>query len=130
MENIQVSFYLKNRMGKIADLIISFPRFEVKYEADLVEPMKGLGITDIFDSNKADFSKMTSSDIFINLLKQSSRIKVDEKGCEAAVSTIVSGMTGDPYAEKVEFNMNRPFAFLIKEESTGTILFMGKVTEL
>lgn len=122
--------YQKNRMGKIADLIISFPRFEVKYEADLVEPMKGLGITDIFDSNKADFSKMTSSDIFINLLKQSSRIKVDEKGCEAAVSTIVSGMTGDPYAEKVEFNMNRPFAFLIKEESTGTILFMGKVTEL
>ena len=122
--------YLENRKGKIADLIISFPRFEVKYEADLVEAMKGLGITDIFDQNKANFSKMTPNNIFINLLKQSSRIKVDERGCEAAVTTVVSGMLGSPYAEEVEFNMNRPFAFLIKEESTGTILFMGKVTEL
>lgn len=122
--------YRENRVGKIADLIISFPRFEVKYEADLVEVMKGLGITDIFDFNKADFSKMTSSDIFINLLKQSSRIKVDERGCEAAVTTVVGEWFGSTYAEEVEFNMNRPFAFLIEEESTGTILFMGKVTEL
>lgn len=122
--------YQENKKGKIADLIISFPRFEVKYEADLVDAMKGLGITDIFDSNKADFSKMTSSYIFVNLLKQSSRIKVDERGCEAAVTSVVVGELGSPSVEEVEFNMNRPFAFLIKEESTGTILFMGKVTEL
>lgn len=122
--------YQENKKGKIADLIISFPRFEVKYEADLVDAMTGLGITDIFDSNKADFSKMTSSYIFVNLLKQSSRIKVDERGCEAAVTSVVVGELGSPSVEEVEFNMNRPFAFLIKEESTGTILFMGKVTEL
>lgn len=133
LQNFTVDYwteYLENRMGKIADLKISFPRFEVKYEADLIESMKGLGITDIFESDKADFSNMTSSDIFVNLFKQSSCVKVDERGCEAAVTAVVTGGYGSAYAEKAEFNMNRPFAFLVKENSTGTILFMGKVTEL
>ena len=91
-----------------------------------------LGITDIFDENKADFSNLSSSNVFINLLKQSAYLKVDEKGAEAAATTIVGGMDASPgpLYRKADFHMNRPFAFLIKENSTGTILFMGKVTEL
>ena len=115
------------------NLNVSFPRFELKYEADLKGAMQGLGITDIFDGNKADFSNLSSDKVFINLLKQSSCINVNEKGAEAAATTIVGGVgessPGAPYFN-ADFHMNRPFAFLIKERSTGTILFMGKVTEL
>ena len=113
------------------DLDVRFPRFELKYETDLVGLMNSLGIIDIFDGNKADFTQLSSSDVFINLFKQSAYIKVDEKGAEAAATT----MTGEYYGSSLhrreaDFHMNRPFAFLIKEQSTGTILFMGKITEL
>lgn len=116
----------------LCELNVSFPRFELKYETNLIEAMQSLGITDIFDENKADFSNLSSSNVFINLLKQSAYLKVDEKGAEAAATTIVGGMDASPgpLYRKADFHMNRPFAFIIKENSTGTILFMGKVTEL
>ena len=114
------------------ELNVSFPRFELCYETNLIQAMQSLGVTDIFDGDKADFSNLSSSNVFINLFKQSAYLKVDEKGAEAAATTIVGGgetMAG-PLFRKADFHMNRPFAFIIKENSTGTILFMGKVTEL
>ena len=93
--------------------------------------MKNLGVSDVFDREKADFSQMTSTSLFLGLLKQATSIKVDEKGTEAASVTVGSGMITAPGPQDpVDFYINRPFAFLIKEKSTGTILFMGKVTEL
>ena len=116
----------------MSDLNVSFPRFELKYEADFIKVMQNLGVVDIFDENKADFTNLSSNNVFINLLKQSAYLKVDEKGAEAAATTIVGGMDASPGPSYriIDFNMNRPFAFLIKENSTGAILFMGKVTEL
>ena len=116
----------------MSDLNVSFPRFELKYDVDLIKAMQSLGIVDIFNENNADFTNLSSSNVFINLLKQSAYLKVDEKGAEAAATTIVGGMDASPGPSYriIDFNMNRPFAFLIKENSTGTILFMGKVTEL
>lgn len=124
------SEYQENKLGKFADLVVSFPRFEIDYERDLSEIMKSMGITDVFDMEKADFSNMTPDNILLNLMKQAARIKVDEKGCEAAVTTIVEQGFGSPSFPKADFHMNRPFAFVISENSTGTILFMGKVSEL
>lgn len=112
------------------DNVNSYYKYLCNQLNDLSEVMKSLGVTDIFDKDKADFSNMTPDNISVNLVKQAARIKVDEKGCEAAVTTIVEALYGSAPAPMVEFNMNRPFVFLIKEESTGVILFMGKVTEL
>ena len=67
---------------------------------------------------------------FVNLLKQSAYLKVDEKGTEVAVTTMSGMFESSNLGRTKDFHMNRPFAFLIKEKSTGTILFMGKVTEL
>lgn len=113
------------------NLNVQFPRFEMNYETDLIQIMKNLGVSDVFDREKADFSQMTSTSLFLGLLKQATSIKVDEKGTEAASVTVGSGMITAPGPQDpVDFYINRPFAFLIKEKSTGTILFMGKVTEL
>ena len=100
----------------------------MKYETNLVEVMKALGVTEAFDEMNANFSNFSSSETFVSLLKQSTYVKVNEEGTEAAVVTHGGNMSTAP--EFYTFYMNRPFAFLIKEESTGTILFMGKVTEL
>lgn len=132
LQTFTAEYWTESMQMKGKELDVHFPRFELKYEADLINVMKSLGITDIFNPENANLSKMTSDDIYINLLKQSAYIKTNEKGTEAASTTIVGGnITMAPSTfEKINFNMNRPFVFLIKEKSTGVILFMGKVTEL
>ena len=131
LQKFTADYWTKTMSLKRETLNVSFPRFELKYEADLIEVMRSLGITDIFENEKADFSNLSPVQTFVNLLKQSAYLKVDEKGTEVTVTTM-SGMVDadNPILKTKVFNMNRPFAFLIKEKSTGVILFMGKVTEL
>lgn len=106
-------------------------RFELKYDKDLKADMMALGMKDAFDEIAADFSKMSASALFIGLLKQYSYVKVDEEGTEAAAVTVVAEMTSSVGPlEAQTFHVNRPFVFLIKEKSTGAVLFMGKVTRL
>ncbi|WP_373787423.1 serpin family protein [Bacteroides heparinolyticus] len=112
-------------------LNVKLPRFELKYDKDLKEDMKALGMIDAFDGNVANFSKMSATDLFIGLLQQFTYVKVNEEGTEAAAVTI-AGMVNSagPSIQARPFHVNRPFVFLIKEKSTGVILFMGKVTKL
>lgn len=111
-------------------LNVKLPRFELKYDKDLMEDMQEMGMKDAFDSRCADFSEMSDAKLFVGLLEQYTYVKVDEEGTEAAAVT-VGGMldSAGPGMDK-QFYVNRPFVFLIKEKSTGVILFMGKVTKL
>lgn len=112
-------------------LNVKLPRFELKYDKDLMEDMQEMGMKDAFDSRCADFSEMSDAKLFVGLLEQHTYVKVNEEGTEAAAVT-VGGMMDSavgPGMDK-QFYVNRPFVFLIKEKSTGVILFMGKVTKL
>lgn len=120
-----------NKMMNPYHLNVKFPRFELKYKKDLIKDMEAMGMMDAFNADKADLSAMSSADLFIGLLEQHTYIKVDEEGTEAAAVTVVGGMNSSiGPSDSVDFHMNRPFAFMIKEKSTGTVLFMGKVTKL
>ena len=119
----------KNMVGK--ELQIKLPRFKVEYDKELEEDMIAMGMKDAFDAYKAKFANMSDAELYIGLLQQFTYINVDEEGTEAAAVT-VGGMfetSFDP-SSPVPFFVNRPFAFMIKEKSTGAILFMGKITEL
>jgi hypothetical protein len=62
---------------------------------------------------------------FIDLMKQVSKIKVDEEGTEAAAVTIIGNVaTGMP--REAQFIANRPFLYIISEQSTGVIFFIGQ----
>lgn len=104
----------------------------MNYEKDLIKDMKALGMVDAFDTDKADLSGISADeDLYVSLLKQVTYIDVNEEGTEAAAVTIGGDMVSSPGpAAVIPFYVNRPFAFLIQEKSTGVILFMGKVTEL
>lgn len=130
LREFTAEYWTESMKMKGEELDVQFPRFELKYEVDLIDVMKGLGITEIFDEENADFLKMTPNNVFVNLFKQAAYIKADEEGAEAAATTIVGGMDSDSVFKTIDFHMNRPFAFLIEEESTGVILFMGKIEEL
>ena len=111
-------------------LNVKLPRFELKYDKNLITDMIGLGMKDAFD-DKADFSKMSAFDLSIGILDQFTFVNVNEEGTEAAAVT-VGGMevTSPGPPSSYNFYVDRPFAFMIKEKSTGAILFMGKVTKL
>lgn len=112
------------------ELEVKFPKFELKYDKDLIEDMKDMGMKDAFGANKADFSKMSAADLYIGVLQQFTYIKVDEEGTEASAVTVVGMLdTSVGPSSPIHFYVNKPFAFLIKEKSTGAILFMGRISQ-
>ena len=82
-------------------------------------------------SDNADFSRMSDLPAKIDFVKQDTYISTDESGTEAAAVTTVGMVnTSMPVAPpKVVFNADRPFIYVIQENSTGAILFMGSVKD-
>ena len=104
---------------------VSFPKFHVKSEIDIKYLLSEMGLTDVF-SNKADFSLMSDSPLYINKMKQDIEIDVDEKGThvEAITSTSFATLSELSKPTRAEFYANRPFIYLIRD-SFGTICFAG-----
>lgn len=104
------------------------PKFDISCTVDLKSSLEANGVTDIFDSVRADFSCLTSSDIFVNDIAQAARVSVDENGCEAAtVSGAVYPDGSDVDGEQSHvFMLDRPFIFVITSD-TGLPLFVGTV---
>lgn len=108
---------------------LALPRFEVRWRADLPEALAALGVVDAFDPTLADLTGMTSwPGLYVSAVVHEAWVKVDEEGTEAAAATAVIGEdTSAP--EPATFHADRPFLFLIRDRVTGTLLFVGKVTD-
>lgn len=107
------------------ELDVAFPRFKFSYEKILNDQLNALGMTDAFNPLLADLSGISDDDIFVSFVKQNTFVDVNEKGTEAAaVTTIGIDVTSAPGP----FMVNKPFIFAIRERTTHTILFIGKVT--
>jgi len=108
---------------------LTLPKFKLETGYDLVPPCKALGMKDAFDSNgKADFSGMgwRKGELWISQIKHKAFVEVNEEGTEAAAATIVA-MVALAAREQPEFRVDHPFVFLIRDNQTGTILFMGRM---
>jgi serpin B len=108
------------------------PKFKAESLFSLNDAMRALGIEDAFMPGKADFSGMNGArDLFISEAVHKAFIEVEEKGTEAAAATAI-GMraTAAPLfdaEEPLPFHADRPFVYLVSDEISGAILFMGKV---
>lgn len=107
---------------------IKLPRFNYKYEIMLNDVLTEMGMGIAF-SEMADFSGISRNNrLAIDYVKHKSFIEVNEKGTEAAAVTIVAiTYTSVGESRKTPFYVNRPFLYIITEESTGAVLFMGTV---
>jgi serpin B len=108
---------------------IYIPKFKLRYDTEekLKPILTELGMGIAFQKEYADFSGISDMKTFISMVKQKTYIDVNEQGTEAAAVTVVGvDVTSEPTNE---FNANRPFLFVIQEESTGVVLFMGKITK-
>ena len=109
---------------------MSVPKFDVSSEIDLEDGLSELGITDIFDFERADLTPLTDSVEAVRLDKaaQASRVMIDEEGCKAASLTIMLNAGASRPTGEVDFVLDRPFIFEIVSE-TGLPLFVGIVND-
>jgi serpin B len=108
------------------EVLVRMPRFRYECPLSLADTLAEMGMPIAFTPT-ADFSGITTDySIWIDKVLHKAFISVDEKGTEAAAATAVSMVMGIPYSP-VEITLNSPFVFLIRDDATGTILFMGRV---
>ncbi len=103
------------------------PRFSVKGAVvDLRQALEGLGMPLAFQPGVADFSGMTGgSDLFLASVFEAASVTINERGTDAFAAA--GGAL--PGADSSQMRFDRPFLFFIRENSTGTILFMGRVAD-
>jgi serpin B len=107
---------------------LAFPKMKMKTDYDLANVCMELGMKDAFNSN-ADFSGMSKNPLSIAKIKHKAFLVVDEKGTAAAAVTAVEmKCTSMPPQNKVEFRADHPFMFLIRDNETGSLLFIGRMT--
>lgn len=114
--------------NKYVNVNMSVPKFDMSSSIDLKDGLEALGITDIFDAGKSDFTPLTDSSdkIYLNRAEQDSRVLIDEEGCRATALTVMQyDGAGEP-EENVDFVLDRPFIFEIVS-ATGLPLFVGIV---
>jgi serpin B len=109
---------------------VSLPRFETDTDIDLKPIMTKLGMPDAFNPFKADFRNFCNTEVYIELMKQVAKIKVDEEGTEAAAVTVIGFVDTSigPEPQYVTFHANHPFLYVISEQQTGAVLFIGQYT--
>lgn len=120
---------LAQRQSHTVDL--SMPKFKVESDFRLVDALSALGMPAAFQPDQADFSGMDGRrDLYIGEVLHKAYVNVDEAGTEAAAATaVIMEMTAGLPEQPVVMTINRPFLFLIREVQSGTVLFVGQVTE-
>ena len=111
------------------EIDILMPKFEIVSDIDLCDILMSMGIRAAFSDCAADFSNMSTADLYVSKIKQRAKIEVNEDGAKASAVTIAEmfnkSMGGTQEYQKSEFHANRPFMYLILEESTHSIFFIG-----
>jgi serpin B len=106
---------------------LSMPKFEFESDFNLKAALKAMGMTDAF-SDFADFSGITDkTDLIISDIIHKAFVSVDEEGTEAAAATAVIFIATSMPMEIGEVNINHSFIFLIRDITTGSTLFIGRV---
>ncbi|CAG2252600.1 unnamed protein product [Mytilus edulis] len=126
-----LTFYnlVKRLKSRPTELVL--PKFKIKAKIDLKAILKGLGVTEIFEALKADFSHMVRSrdqkgDLYVSDAFHESVIEVNEEGSVAAAVTSFFMLFRSARPSTFNFVADHPFLFVIRDISSGTILFLGR----
>ena len=116
--------------GRKPEVDLSLPTFSIETKTELKDVLSTLGMPVAFDPDQADFSGMTTQEkLFIGAVIHQANITVDEKGTEASAATAVVMEASAAPADRVTFHVDRPFLFLLRDTTTGAIVFLGQVTD-
>ena len=111
------------------EVILAMPKFGIESKLELAPVLAALGMPTAF-SDTADFTGITKEQALqISAVIHQANIDVDEKGTEAAAATaIVMRATAMP-AEPVTLTIDHPFLFALRDQESGAVLFLGRITD-
>lgn len=112
----------------IREADLSMPRFKFGYKSKMKEILSDMGMAVAF-TEFADFSRISEFDLLINEVLHQAFIETNEEGTEAAAATVVEIGLTSAGPGPLAINLDHPFLFLIRETTTNTILFMGRVSD-
>jgi serpin B len=114
-------------------IVVTFPRFKITQQFELSAALEALGMKQAFQASTADFSAITGHrDLYISAAIHKAYIDVDEEGTEAAAATAIALFTmimRQAPAPPIVFRADHPFLFLIRDNKSGAILFIGRLTD-
>jgi serine protease inhibitor len=106
---------------------VSLPRFELTFPFRLDDTLKSMGMKNAF-STKADFSGMDGTqELYLGAVLHKAFVAVNEQGTEAAAATAVAMQTKALAFSPIIFRADHPFVFFIHDNSSGSILFIGRM---
>jgi len=146
-DNVNISMYImmtdyENRVAELENIIglgrmkgqrihLYVPKFKIETSIELNDILKNAGIIKAFDAFEAEFEKMFDKkdefNMYIDKILHKTYINVDEKGTEAAAVTAImmAGAASAP-TEPIEVKFDKPFTFVIRDNTNEEILFMGE----
>lgn len=108
----------------------SVPKFDIDSDIEVEKMLKNLGVTDIFSSSTASFAPLMADaeGVYVSEIQHSGRVIIDEEGCTATsfVVTIFPGDAPPEDKEIIDFDLNRPFIYILTSDS-GAPLYVGIV---
>ena len=110
---------------------VHLPRFSMSQPLELTPLLKALGMRDAFAPKRADLSGMDGTrELYLWAVLHKAWVEVNEKGTEAAAATAAFGgmLEGESEPDPPLFRADRPFLFLIRHHPTGSVLFMGRLS--
>jgi serpin B len=112
------------------EVIVFVPKFRMTSQFSLADVLKAMGMTNAFVPDIADFSGINGKrDLFISAVIHKAYVDVDEEGTEAAAATgVVMKLTSVGPTQTPVFRADHPFLFVIRDNRSGSILFIGRVT--
>lgn len=123
--------------GVVTEIKGVIPKFSFDYQLDILNDLKKLGITDVFDKNKANLGLLTSEDkTYIESISHKTVIELNQDGIKAAAVTPMIGGLGagssfdyfyDVPVEKIDITFDKPYLFLVRDKNTGEVWFTGTV---
>ena len=138
INNLKTIEFDNLKEGVITEISGYIPMLKFEYELKLMQDLQKLGITNVFDENKADLSNLTSSDAYITDAKHKSNIEFSNEGIKASSATFIGGAGNivggfdyiyDVPVEKIDLTFDKPYMFLIRDKESNEIWFMGTVYE-
>jgi serpin B len=113
-------------------VVLSLPRFKTEYRANLKPVFQKLGMSLPFDLKRADFGGMVKEGAAIDQIVHRAVIEVSEEATEAAAATGVGFIVRSAKIKPVEplqFRVERPFLYYLVDETTGAVLFQGRIVD-
>ncbi len=126
--------------GTITKLKASIPLFSFDYTLDFIKDLQSIGITDVFDRDKADLSGISDDAILVTQAIHSANIDFSNDGIKAGAATVIGGGRGagtgcsfkydfEPPVEEIDLTFDNPYLFLIRDKDSGEVWFIGSVYE-